>query len=145
MRPQALTITHTALPRKQKMAGCGQSHSPEIDVWFQLVWRCFTSKTQENSCAIERDKVPFERRVFFGFLNVNGYGGSLVVFVCCSYCHENESRRLAVLRWLLRRYSVVGALWIPSQFSVVLYRGMESTTLHSQVIHLLLEKIIGKW
>ena len=43
MRPQALNITHTALPRKQKMAGCG-SHFPEIDEWFQLVCKCSSSK-----------------------------------------------------------------------------------------------------
>lgn len=49
-----------------------------------------------------------EWKILFGFLRRNGYGGSLVVFVCCFCDYENESRWLElfdgffdVVLWLM--------------------------------------------
>ena len=90
-------------------------------------------KTQKDFCRVKAEILLFVLRTSFGFLRSNGHGGSLVVFVCCPWDHENESRLRAV-RWLPRRCFVVDASQIPSRFSEVRRREMENTSLRSQVV-----------
>ena len=66
MRPQALNITHTALPRKQKMAGCG-SHFPEIDEWFQLVCKCSSSKYKRILVWLKKKHFLWSERLRLDF------------------------------------------------------------------------------